>query len=61
MPDNAGTGSKSTVPLVSMTNGRAMVRLNRPREHNRLEPSDLAVLRKTFDRVDLDPSVHAWC
>src|SRR6516162_1329919 len=61
MPDNVETGSQSTVPLVSMTDGRAMVRLNRPREHNRLEPSDLAVLRKTFDRVDLDPSVHAWC
>ena len=61
MPDNVETGSQSTVPLVSMTDGRAMVRLNRPREHNRLEPSDLAVLRKTFDRVDLDPSVHAGC
>ena len=58
MPDNAETGSKSTVPLVSMTDGRAMVRLNRPREHNRLEPADLAVLRETFNRVDMDPSVR---
>ena len=59
MPDNAETGSKSTVPLVSMTDGRAMVRLNRPREHNRLEPADLAVLRETFNRVDMDPSIRA--
>jgi enoyl-CoA hydratase len=59
MPDNAETGSQSTVPLVNMTDGRAMVRLNRPREHNRLEPADLAVLRETFNRVDMDPSVHA--
>src|SRR5215469_9198067 len=58
MPDNAETGSKSTVPLVSMTDGRAMVRLNRPREHNRLEPADLAVLRETFTSVDADPSIR---
>jgi enoyl-CoA hydratase/carnithine racemase len=59
MPDTAETGSKSTVPLVRMTDGRAMVRLNRPREHNRLEPADLAVPRETFNRVDMDPSIRA--
>ena len=59
MPDNAETDSKSTVPLVSMTDGRAMVRLNRPHEHNRLEPADLAVLREAFNRVDMDPSIRA--
>ena len=58
MPVNAETGGQSTVPLVSMTDGRAMVRLNRPRAHNRLEPADLAVLRKTFDRIDADPAVR---
>jgi len=35
-----------------------VVRLNRPREHNRLEPIDLTVLRETFAQVDADPSVR---
>jgi enoyl-CoA hydratase len=48
----------STVPIVTIAEGRATVRLNRPREHNRLEPGDLAVLRETFSRVDRDRSVR---
>ena len=59
MPDIAETGGHSTPPLVNLADGRAVVRLNRPRQHNRLEPADLAVLRETFDRVDADPSVRA--
>jgi enoyl-CoA hydratase/carnithine racemase len=58
MPDNAEGSGQSTTPLVSMADGRAVVRLNRPREHNRLEPADLAVLRETFDRIDADPSAR---
>lgn len=58
MPDNAGGSGQSTTPLVSVTDGRALVRLNRPREHNRLEPDDLAVLRETFTSVDADPSIR---
>jgi len=45
MPDNSDTDGRSTPPLVNVADGRAMVRLNRPREHNRLEPDDPAVLR----------------
>lgn len=48
----------STVPIVTIAEGRATIRLNRPREHNRLEPGDLAVLRETFTRIDRDPSVR---
>ena len=59
LPDNAETSGQSTPPLVNMADGRALVRLNRPREHNRLEPADLAALRETFDRVDEDPSIRA--
>src|SRR5580698_5096097 len=47
----------STVPIVTIAEGRATIRLNRPREHNRLEPGDLAVLRETFTRIDHDPHV----
>ena len=50
--------SASTIPVVSIAEGRATIRLNRPREHNRLEPDDLAVLRETFIRIDHDPTVR---
>jgi enoyl-CoA hydratase/carnithine racemase len=59
MPDNAETGSQSTAPLLSVADSRAVVRLNRPREHNRLEPGDLAVLREIFNRIDADSSIRA--
>ena len=48
----------STIPVVTVADGRATIRLNRPREHNRLEPGDLAVLRETFTRIDHDPAVR---
>ena len=48
----------STVPVVTIAEGRATIRLNRPREHNRLEPGDLAVLHDTFGRIDDDPAVR---
>src|SRR5271170_5632683 len=48
----------STIPIVTIAEGRATIRLNRPREHNRLEPGDLAVLRETFARIDRDPNVR---
>jgi enoyl-CoA hydratase/carnithine racemase len=47
------------MPLVNVAAGLALVRLNRPREHNRLEPDDLAVLRETFTRIDKDQSIRA--
>ena len=58
MPDDAQSGGRSTPPLVNVADGRAVVRLNRPREHNRLEPADLAVLRETIDHIDADTSVR---
>jgi enoyl-CoA hydratase/carnithine racemase len=50
--------SPPTAPIVTIADGRAVVRLNRPRQHNRLEPGDLAVLEAAFARVDADPSVR---
>jgi len=52
------TQSESTTPIVTIKDGRATIRLNRPREHNRIEPDDLAVLRETFTRIDEDPRVR---
>jgi enoyl-CoA hydratase len=48
----------STTPIVTLAEGRATIRLNRPREHNRIEPADLAVLRETFTRIDRDPDIR---
>jgi enoyl-CoA hydratase len=58
MPDNVDIVGGSGPPVVSVAGGRALVRLNRPREHNRLEPADLEVLRETFSRVDADPAIR---
>jgi enoyl-CoA hydratase len=49
---------ESTAPIVTIKEGRATIRLNRPRQHNRIEPDDLAVLRETFTRIDEDPRVR---
>lgn len=56
--DTALEAGGSTTPVVTVTEGRATIRLNRPRQHNRLEPADLAVLRETFARIAGDPSVR---
>ena len=48
----------STTPIVTIADGRATIRLSRPRQHNRLEPADLSVLRETFERVDADRSIR---
>jgi enoyl-CoA hydratase len=58
MPDHAEAVGQSTIPVVTVANGRAVIQLNRPREHNRLEPIDLTVLRETFARIDADPSIR---
>ena len=58
MPDHAVIGGRSGPPIVSVADGRALIRLNRPREHNRLEPADLALLRQAFDQIDADRSVR---
>jgi enoyl-CoA hydratase len=58
MTTTAYDSAPSTVPIVTIAEGRATIRLNRPREHNRLEPGDLAVLRETFTRIGRDPSVR---
>ena len=52
------TTAISTTPVLTITDGRATVRLNRPAEHNRLEPADLAAIVEILDRVDRDQSVR---
>ncbi len=49
---------QSTAPIVTIAEGRATIRLNRPRQHNRIEPDDLAALGETLTRIDEDPGVR---
>jgi len=58
MATAAIAAGESASPIVTIADGRATIRLNRPREHNRIEPDDLAVLRETFTRIDNDPRVR---
>src|SRR6266550_8293346 len=58
MPDHAEAAARSTTPTVTIADGLAVVQLNRPRHHNRLEPLDLATLQEIFDRIDADPSIR---
>jgi enoyl-CoA hydratase len=58
MPDDAAAGGQSSEPILTVSEDRAVVRLNRPREHNRLEPIDLAVLQEIFARTDADASIR---
>jgi enoyl-CoA hydratase/carnithine racemase len=52
------TAAPST-PILSVSDGRARVTLNRPGQHNRIEPADLAALIEIFDRVDRDGDIRA--
>jgi enoyl-CoA hydratase/carnithine racemase len=58
MPDEATPSEPSTTPILTVADGRATIRLNRPRQHNRLEPADLMMLGEMFARVDDDPGVR---
>ena len=57
MPDGE-VETQSSEPILTVSDGRAVVRLNRPREHNRLEPVDLTVLQDIFARVEADGSIR---
>jgi enoyl-CoA hydratase len=57
MPDAAAI-DHPTAPILTVAQDCAVVRLNRPRQHNRLEPLDLAVLEEVFARADADPSIR---
>lgn len=46
-------------PRVSRDGDVVRVRLARPREHNRIDPDDIAVLQDAFDAVRADGSVRA--
>jgi enoyl-CoA hydratase/carnithine racemase len=52
VPETAST------PVLSIEGARATIRLNRPKHLNRLQPEDLDVLLKLFDRLEADPAIR---
>ncbi len=57
MPNSAAF-DEPTTPVLSIADGRAVVRLNRPRQHNRIEPQDLTALEQFFTRIDADATIR---
>ena len=57
MPDEAHP-AEATLPVITRGDGRALVRLNRPRTHNRLEPADLMALGEAFAQIGADASIR---
>src|SRR6202166_3231387 len=48
----------ASAPILELDGARATIRLNRPRHLNRLQPDDLDVLLKWFDRIEADPAIR---
>ncbi len=50
--------SADATPYLEINGPRATIRLRRAREHNRIDPSDLAVLLEQFERLAADKTVR---
>ena len=48
----------ASTPLLDIRGARATIRLNRPKHLNRLQPDDLEVLLKLFDRIEADAAIR---
>jgi enoyl-CoA hydratase/carnithine racemase len=46
-------------PRLTVSDGVATIRFQRPREHNRIDPDDIPVLRAYIERAAVDASVRA--
>ena len=55
MPDAAEAAS---TPVLDIDGARATIRLNRPSKLNRLDPDDLDMLLKLFDRIEADSAIR---
>jgi len=47
-----------SAPILTIDGARATVRLNRPAEHNRLDPGDLNALRPQLQRIASNPGIR---
>src|SRR3954469_11930673 len=59
MPSSAsGAADPASAPLLHVDGARATIRLNRPKQLNRLQADDLDVLMKLLDRIEADPAIR---
>src|SRR5258705_9188039 len=49
----------ASTPVLDISGARATIRLNRPKHLNRLQPDDLDIMLKLFDRIESDPAIRA--
>ncbi len=54
------TTASPSAPILAIEGTRATIRLNRPAEHNRLDPGDLNELRDQLKRIEADPAVRVF-
>lgn len=50
--------AEASPPQMKVEGARATITINRPQVHNRLEPVDIAELRRLFDVVEADPAIR---
>lgn len=50
--------SAGAPPSLEIEGSRALIRLNRPRQHNRIEPVDLLELTRLLDRIEATPGLR---
>src|SRR5258705_7965 len=48
----------ASTPVLDISGARATIRLNRPKHLNRLQPDDLDIMLKLFDRIEGDPAIR---
>lgn len=54
----AADADQASTPILSISGGRADIRLNRPRVLNRLQPEDVAVLSQMIEQINNDPRIR---
>ena len=58
MPAMDNDANGSTPPIVTIAEGRATIRLNRPRQHNRIEPDDLTDAAWAMRLASVEPTLQ---
>jgi enoyl-CoA hydratase len=54
----SGSADLASAPLLDIDSARATIRLNRPKQLNRLQPDDLDVLMNLFERIEAEPAIR---
>jgi enoyl-CoA hydratase len=48
----------ASTPILTIQGPRATIRLNRPRQHNRVEPADITAIRAMLSDIAANPDLH---